>query len=104
MKRTLNMIVAEILTQRKGEKWTGRELAEFIVKNEHEFIAKKVKKTGKKEKVLVFQLMSEIGAQFPKIKQYSITKSRTRPCTYYYRERKNAAHKRIVPTLADKQQ
>lgn len=99
MKRTLNMIVADILIQRKEEKMTGRQLAELIVKTEHEFVAKKIKKTGKTEKVLVFQLMSEIGAQYPKIKQYSISKTHSRPCKYYFRERKNAAHKKTLPIV-----
>ena len=102
MKKTLNIIVAEILTQRKEEKMTSRQLAELIVKTEREFISRKIKKTGKTEKVLVFQLMSEIGAQYPKIKQYSISKTHSRPCKYYFRERKNAAHRKQLPTFENK--
>ena len=103
MKRTLIIIVAEILTKRKGERMTGRQLAELIVKTEREFVAKKIKKTGKTEKVLVFQLMSEIGAQYHAIKQYSIYKTRLRPCKYYYRQRKNGKNKKTLPIFTQEE-
>ena len=86
MKRTLNTIVAEILTKRKPKQFTAHEIAEIIVKTEHEFCEKKIKRTGKTDKMLVFQLMSEIGAQYPKMKVDYIAKTDTRPTKYFYKK------------------
>ena len=85
MKRTLVLIVADIVAQNKTKKFTSRELAEIIVKTEPEFCAKKIKKTKKKDKILVFQLMAEIGAQYPKMKAHNVTKTQKRPQKYYYK-------------------
>ena len=82
--KTLTVIVAEIL-KKQGKKWTARELADFIVKTEHEFVANKTKKTGKTEKVLVFQLMSEIGAQYYKLQMLGVRKTEDRPARYWYK-------------------
>ena len=85
MSKTLTEIVVEILKKKKGAKLTGHEIAEVIVKTEPEFIAKKVKRTQKTEKVLLFQLMSEIGAQYHKLSTLNVTKTEDRPAKYYYK-------------------
>ena len=86
MKRTLGVIVSEYLTRHKTKQLTSRQLAEMVVKTEHEFVAKKVKKTEKEDKALVFQLMSEISAQYPAFKKYHIGKTTERPYKYYYQK------------------
>ena len=86
MRRTLIVIVSEIVTKNKTKRFTCRELAELIAKTERAFCAKKIKKTKKKNKELVFQLMSEIGAQSSKMKRLNVGKTRKRPQKYYYKE------------------
>ena len=83
-KPTLTVIVADIL-KKKGKKLTARELADIIAETEHEFVANKTKKTGKTEKVLVFQLMSEIGAQYYKLQMLGVHKTEDRPAKYWYK-------------------
>jgi len=87
MKKTLNMIVVEILTKNKKRMYTVHELADVIVKTEPEFCKRKMEKTGKTEKILLFQLMSEIGAQFPKIIAEDVARTETRPQKYFYKKR-----------------
>ena len=84
-KKTLHGIVGEILKKNKKKQLTAHQLADLIVKTEPEFCAKKTKKTGKTEKVLTFQLMSEIGAQFYAIQQHDIARTDDRPAKYYYK-------------------
>ena len=89
MKKTLNMIVIDILTKNKKRMFTVHELANAIVKTEPEFCKRKMEKTGKTEKVLLFQLMSEIGAQFPKMVAEDVARTETRPQKYFYKKRTN---------------
>lgn len=87
MKKTLNMIVVDILTKNKKRIFTVHELADAIVKTEPEFCKRKMEKTGKTEKILLFQLMSEIGAQFPKMIAEDVARTETRPQKYFYKKR-----------------
>lgn len=91
MKRTLGVIVGDILEKHQGKKLSGHDIAEIIVKTEREFVAKKVKRTGKEDKVLVFQLMSEIGSQAPKMKRYCVNVTSTKPIKYFYKKTAEAA-------------
>ena len=86
MRKTLGMIVADILTKNKRKKLTSHQLAEMIIKTEREYIARKIKKTEKEDKALFFQLMSEISAQYPAYKKYNIAKTTERPFKYYYQK------------------
>ena len=94
MKRTLNMIVGDVVAANKRKQFTAHEIAEIIIKKEREFITRKIERTGKTEKVLLFQLMSEIGAQYPKMARYNVGHSSTRPFKYFYQK--------AVPTASAK--
>ena len=85
MRKTLSVIAADILSKKKGQKLTGHQLAEVIMKTESDFINRKIKKTGKTEKFLLFQLMSEIGAQYYSLSKNGVAKTSTRPTKYYYK-------------------
>ena len=94
MKRTLNTIIADILTQHNNDKFSAHDLAEIIVKTEHEFVNKKIKRTKKTGQVLVFQLMSEIGAQYPKLRiNFPVARTKTRPVKYFYKPKLQKAVK-----------
>jgi len=81
------MIVAEIVANNKRRQFTAHELAEVIMKTESEFCERKMKRTGKTEKVLLFQLMSEIGAQYPKMINFDVGQTSTRPFRYFYEKK-----------------
>ncbi len=97
MKRTLIMIVADIVAKNKKKQYTAHELAELIVKTEREFVEKKIAKTRKTEKILVYQLMSEIGAQFPKMIGYNVAKSEDRPQRYFYKKNATGGSPEVMP-------
>ena len=84
-KRTLSCVVSEILKKRRTKQLTAHEIAQIIVDTEHEFVQKKIKKTKKTDKVLVFQLMSEIGAQYHALQQCNVHKTTSRPCKYFFK-------------------
>lgn len=100
MKRTLHVIVAEMLAKNKRKQFTAHEIADMIVKTEHEFVAKKIKRTLKSDKELVFQLMSEIGAQYPKLQRQNIAKTADRPCKYFYQKQTAAKEQAVVKEKA----
>jgi len=104
MKRTLNMIVGDIVAKNKGKKFSCHELAEMVVKTEPEFVKRKIEKTGKEDKVLVFQLMSEIGAQFPMMKPFFVVKTTTKPTRYFYKKTADGEKARERWTLRMKAQ
>jgi len=86
MRRTLACIVSDIVAKNKRKQFTARELAEIIVKTEHDFVIKKIERTLKTDKELVWQLMSEIGAQSLKFQRYNIGKNTQRPQKYFYQK------------------
>ena len=100
MKKTLHDIVAEIVAKNKRKQFTAHEIADIIVKTEHEFVAKKTKRTMKTDKELVFQLMSEIGAQYPKLHRQNVSKTDDRPCKYFYQKQSAAKEQAVVKEKA----
>lgn len=85
MKKTLNKIVVDILKNNIGKSLTARELAEIIVEKEHEFCQNKMKNTTKKtEKELIRQLAAEIGAHYPQMEKYNISRTADRPRKLFY--------------------
>ena len=85
MKRTLGMVVEDFLAKNKKKQYTAHEIAEGVMKVETEFCAKKMQKTGKTEKVLLFQLMSEIAGQYPKMIAFNIGRTEFKPFKYFYK-------------------
>ena len=86
MKRTLACIVCGLLEKNKRKQFTSHEIAEMIVKTEPDFVAKKTKRTQKTDKELVWQLMSEIGAQYLKMRRMNVVKTADRPAKYFYQK------------------
>ena len=80
------MIVADVVAGDKRKQFTAHEIAAIIMEKEREFCTKKIERTGKTEKVLLFQLMSEIGAQYPKMVRYNVGQTATRPFKYFYKK------------------
>ena len=85
-KKTLAMIVSQLLSRRRKQQFTARELAEMIVKTETEFVINKTRNTLKEDKELIFQLMAEIGCQYYKLRRMNVEKTETRPYKYYYKK------------------
>ena len=94
------MIVADIVAGNKRRQFTAHEIAEIIMKKETDFCLRKIKRTGKTEKILLFQLMSEIGAQYPKMINYDVGQTETRPFKYFY-QKKTKFVPQIIPAAGE---
>ena len=81
------MVVEDFLAKNKRKQYTAHEIAEGIMKVETEFCARKMQKTGKTEKILLFQLMSEIAGQYPKLLAFNIGRTEFKPFKYFYKVR-----------------